>query len=76
MHKITPNEYNNTWLKPLDTQPNKPTNQNLVHAPKVVKPTNKKTLLETSVINSTLSPLSLCVKSRLPTDKKLTIRVA
>ena len=32
-------------LKRLHTQLNEPTNQNLVKGPKVVKPTNKKTLL-------------------------------
>ena len=37
---------------------NKPTNQNLLKAPKVVKPTNKKTL-GTGVINSPMSPPSL-----------------
>ena len=41
-------------LKPLDTQLNEPTNQNLIKVPKVVQPTNKKTFLMTlgtSVIN-------------------------
>ena len=33
------------WLKRLDNQINKPTNQNLIKVPKSVKPTNKKTLL-------------------------------
>ena len=32
-------------LKRLDNQPNKPTNQNTIKVPKVVKPTNKKLLL-------------------------------
>ena len=32
------------WLKRLDTQFNKPTKQNLIKVPKVVKPTNKKIL--------------------------------
>ena len=32
-------------VKTLDTQLNEPTNQNLVEGPKVVKLTNKKTLL-------------------------------
>ena len=32
------------WLKRLETQLNKPTNQNLLKVPKVVKRTNKKTL--------------------------------
>ena len=34
----------NKWLKCLDTQFNKLTNQNLIKVPKVVKPRNKKTL--------------------------------
>ena len=34
----------NQWLKRLNTQLNKPTNQNTLKVPKVVKPTNKKTL--------------------------------
>ena len=34
----------NLWLKRLDTQLNEPTNQNYIKIPKVVKPTNKKTL--------------------------------
>ena len=33
------------WLKRLNTQFNKPTNQNSVKVPKNIKPTNKKTLL-------------------------------
>ena len=35
----------NQWLKCLYTQLNKPTNQNLIKVLKVVKITNKKTLL-------------------------------
>ena len=35
----------NQWLKRFDTQLNKPTNQNLMKVPKVIKPTNKKSLL-------------------------------
>ena len=49
-------------MKRLYTQFNKPTNQKSLKVPKVVNPTNKKTLLKsfgTSVINSPLSPLSL-----------------
>ena len=41
---------------------NEPTNQNLTKVPNVLKPTNKKRLfltLETSVINSLMSPPSL-----------------
>ena len=33
------------WLKRLDTQSNKPTNTNSKKVPKVVEPTNKKTLI-------------------------------
>ena len=47
----------------LDTQLFKPTNQNSLRVPKVVKPTNKKKhyhkTMRTSVINSPLSPPSL-----------------
>ena len=35
----------NWWLKRFNTQLNKPTNQNSVNVPKIVKPTNKKTFL-------------------------------
>ena len=58
-HKNTPSVDYNERLKSLNSQLNKPTNQNLVRVPKVVKQTNKKTLLKilgTSVINSPLSP--------------------
>ena len=41
IHKITPSVDYNHWLKCLDTQLNEPTYQKV---PKVVKPTNKKTL--------------------------------
>ena len=34
----------NKWLKRLDTKLKEPTNQNALKAPKVVKPTNRKTL--------------------------------
>ena len=33
-------------LKRLDTQVNKPPNQNVMEVPKIVKPINKKTLLQ------------------------------
>ena len=46
-HKITPSVDYNYWLKRLDTQFNKPTIQKSLKVPKVVKPTNKKTLLLT-----------------------------
>ena len=36
---------NGWWLKCLDTQLFKPSNQNSIKVPKVVIPTNKKTLL-------------------------------
>ena len=43
IHKITTSvDY---WLKRLDTQFNERTNQNLTKVPKVVKPTNNKTVL-------------------------------
>ena len=57
IHKIKPFVDYNQWLKRLDTQLNKP-----IKVSKVVKPTNKETLLKTmgtSVINSPMSPLSL-----------------
>ena len=41
----TPSLNCNYWLKRLDTQLNKPTNQNSVKVPKVVKLTNKKMLI-------------------------------
>ena len=44
INKITPS-ITELWLKRLDTQLNKPTNQNLLKVPKVVKPINKKTVL-------------------------------
>ena len=45
IYKITPSVDNNKWLKRLDNQTNEPTNQNSIKVPKLVKPTNKKTLL-------------------------------
>ena len=45
IHKITPSVDYNYWWKRLETQLNKPTNQNLIKGPNVVKLTNKKTLL-------------------------------
>ena len=54
IHKIPSLVDYNFWMKHLDTQPNKSTNQNSFKVLKVVKPTNKKTLLKTlgtSVIN-------------------------
>ena len=46
IHKINPAVDYNYWLKRLDsgTQHNKPTNRNSIKVPKVVEPTNKKTL--------------------------------
>ena len=41
-HKITPTVDQNQWLNRLNTQLNKPTNQNSVKVPKDVKSTNKK----------------------------------
>ena len=43
IHKITLSVDFNLWLKRLDTKLSKPTNQNSIKVPKVVKPTNKKT---------------------------------
>ena len=42
--QITPSVYYNYWLNRLETQLNEQTNQNS-KVPKVVKSTNKKTLL-------------------------------
>ena len=44
IHKITPSSIIQFSLKHLDTELNKPTNQNSVKDPKVVKPMNKETL--------------------------------
>ena len=67
IHEIPSTLGYNYWLKRLDsdTRLNESTNQNSLKVLKVVKPTNKKTLLRTfgtSVINSRLS--SLCLTSR------------
>ncbi len=43
-HKITPSVDYKLWLKCMDTLLNEPSHQNSVDVPKVVKPTNKKTL--------------------------------
>ena len=62
--KITPSVDFNLWLKRLYTQLNEPTNKYTLKVPKVVKPTNKKTLfktLVTSVINSPMSTLFLII---------------
>ena len=45
IHKITPSVYYNEWLKRLNIQLNKQTNQNSLKVPKVFIPTNKKKLL-------------------------------
>ena len=45
IHKITPFEDYNQWLKRLNTELNEPTNKKSRKVTKVVKPTNKKTLL-------------------------------
>ncbi len=61
----------NCWLKRLDTQLNKPTKQNPLKVPKVVKPQRIRKryykTLKTSVINSPLSNLSMpyCIFSYL-----------
>ena len=41
-HKIVPFVDKNKMIKRLNTQLNKPTNQNSIKSTKVVKPTNKK----------------------------------
>ena len=51
-------------VEPLNIQLNEPTNQNSIKVSKVVKPTNKKSYyktLRTSVINSPMLSLSLCI---------------
>ena len=45
IHKNNPFVDYNYWLKLLNTQLNKPTNQHTVEVPKVIKPTNKKNLI-------------------------------
>ena len=66
IHKIPFYVDYNFWLKCLDTQLIESTNKKLLKVPKVVKPTNRKTLLVTvgtSVINSPLSPFFLTMLS-------------
>ena len=46
IHKIIPSLHYNQLFKRLDTQLNKPSNQNSIKVPKVVKPINKKMLLQ------------------------------
>ena len=41
MHKITPSVDYNWWMSHV----NKPTNQNSIKVPNIIKPTNKKVLL-------------------------------
>ena len=45
IQKLTPFVDYNQWLKRLDIQLNEPINRNLIKVPKVIKPTNKKTIL-------------------------------
>ena len=45
IHKITPSVDDKLGLKRLDTQINEPSNQNSLKVPKIVEPTNKKTIL-------------------------------
>ena len=61
----TPSVDYNWWLKRLVTELNEPTHQSLIKVPKVVEPTNKKTL-GTSVINSPMSSLSLSIQKLNP----------
>ena len=44
-HKITRSVDYNYWLKRLITQLNEATNKKITKVPKIVEPTNKKTLL-------------------------------
>ena len=44
--KITPSLDFNQWLKCLDTHLNEPSNKNSMKVPEVIKPTNKKTILQ------------------------------
>ena len=46
INKITSTVDYNVWLKRLGTELNEPTNLNFHKIPKVVKPTNNKTLLK------------------------------
>ena len=63
---VTQGRYNQ-WLKRLETQLNKPTNQDSIKVIKVVKPTNKKNhkTVGTSVTNSQY-PLPLWLKLSWP----------
>ena len=45
IHKVTPSETYNKCMKRVDTEPYEPTNQNSMKVLKVVKQTNKKTLI-------------------------------
>ena len=58
MHKITPSVYYNYWLKRFDTQLHKPTNQNSIKVPKVVKPTNMQIELQDFRDQCNKQPLS------------------
>ncbi len=44
-NKITSSIYYNYRLKRMDTKLNYPTNQNSIKVPKVVEPTNKRTII-------------------------------
>ncbi len=53
----------NKWLNRLDNQLNEPTNQNSIKVPTVVKPTNKKMILQNfgdQCNKQPNVPLSLC----------------
>ena len=58
--QITPSVDLNQWLKRLYTQLYELTNQNSMRVPKIVKPTNKKTLLYNFWDKCDKQPLSLC----------------
>ena len=68
--KITPFVNYNQWLKRLDPQLNKPTIQNLLKVPKVVKLTNKKMLLQN--FGDLNCPMSLsCLKEECHNNNKI-----
>ena len=65
-HKITPSVDLNQWLKRLNTQLNKPINQNSLTSPKLLSQRMRKRYcktLGTDVINSPLLPCSLANQS-------------
>ena len=65
IHKISPYVDYKYWLKRLNTPFNEPTNQDSISAPKVFKPTNKKSLDKTLGTSVIPPPPSLGVRSIL-----------